>query len=157
MLSVVVSVVMMFAGAAGLYLAGSQVSTVELDFARMILAVFAYLPAAWIFIAVSVLLLGYAPGLIKLVWVYLGFGFATIYFGGILQLPDWVTRLSPFGYVQRMPVESYKPGIGILMVAVFIGLTLIGAIKYRTRNISSSGNQPCILMKYSFQAMLTRL
>lgn len=134
-LSLTISAVTTFSGIAGLYAAGSQVVASPLNFGDMLLAVFAYLPAAWVFISVAVLLLGFVPGLIKIVWAYLGFGFATIYFGGILQLPDWVVKLSPFGYVQKLPLENYSLLSGLVLIIAFIILTFAGACSYRVRNI----------------------
>ncbi len=135
-LAMSVSMVMTLSGVLGLYIAGAQVTTVPLVLSNMILAVMAYLPAAWIFIGVSILILGVAPGLIKMVWVYLGFGFASIYFGGILKLPDWVVKLSPFGHVQRLPVEEYNITSGIGMVVLFGVLVAIGSLMYRSRDLN---------------------
>lgn len=135
LLAIITSVIMTLAGILGLYGAGSQVSNTPLDLINMILAVFVYLPATWVFISVSVLLIGFKPSFLKIVWVYLGFGFASIYFGGILQLPSWVIKLSPLGYVQKYPAEEYSLISGVGLITVTLILLLVGSTKFNNRNL----------------------
>ncbi|MTI49125.1 MAG: ABC transporter permease [Firmicutes bacterium] len=134
-LATITSLIMSFAGTFGLYSAGASVATTHLKFSTMMKASLAYLPAIWVFMSITVLLLGMFPKAIKVIWVYLGLTFATIYFGGLLQLPEWVSNLTPFGHVQKIPMEDYNIISGIVLFAISISLILIGNIKYRTRNL----------------------
>jgi ABC-2 type transport system permease protein len=100
-----------------------------------LMASFAYLPAIWVFVALSVLLLGFIPNALKLIWLYLGFAFISVYLGGILGLPEWAVKLTPFGYVQKIPVESYNVVSSIILVIISLVLIYVGNAKYRLRDL----------------------
>jgi ABC-2 type transport system permease protein len=134
-LSVIVSMIMSFSGTLGLYMAGAQVVESPLVFGDMLMASFAYLPAIWVFVALSVLLLGFIPNALKLIWLYLGFAFISVYLGGILGLPEWAVKLTPFGYVQKIPVESYNVVSSIILVIISLVLIYVGNAKYRLRDL----------------------
>ncbi|MCK8059133.1 MULTISPECIES: ABC transporter permease [unclassified Fusibacter] len=134
-LAVVVSLIMSFFGTYGLYSVGSSVSTSPLSFSTMMRGSLAYLPAVWIFIGLSVLLLGTLPRVIKLTWVYLGFSFGAVYFEGIFQVPGWMVKLSPFAHVPKIPVEDYSLASSALLMILAILLITLGAVTYRTRDL----------------------
>ena len=54
----------------------------------------------------AVILIGWAPRFTGMVWLYLGYSFL-LYTGGMLKLPDWMAKLSPFGHTP-VPVEEVK-------------------------------------------------
>jgi ABC-2 type transport system permease protein len=58
-------------------------------------------------------------------------------FAPLLQLPEWVTRLSPFGWVPAAPAESPDPvrlGLLTLLAAALFGLALAG---FRRRDLTA--------------------
>ncbi|MBI9011723.1 MAG: ABC transporter permease [Clostridiales bacterium] len=134
-LAIIVSLVMPLAGTYGLYSAGAKVSTTPLVWEMMMKATIVYLPAIWVFISITVLFLGMFPNAIKIVWIYLAFAFASIYFGGILKLPKWIVKLSPFGHVQKIPIEEYKITSSIILLLITVILLYFGNRKYNTRDL----------------------
>jgi ABC-2 type transport system permease protein len=89
---------------------------------------FSYLPAAVLLVGLAVLLYGVAPRLAVLVWAVFAFALLQSYLGEILDLPGWVSGLSPFWHLPLIPSESFEvlpalvlTGLGILGVAVGIG------------------------------------
>ena len=50
-------------------------------------------------------------------------------FGPLLKVPEWVTRLSPFGWVPAVPAESFDPvpvAVLTLLAAALFALALAG-------------------------------
>lgn len=94
-----------------------------------------YTALIWILIGLTALLVGYAPKLVSLIWVYLGFIFFSTYFGPLLQLPEWMTKLTPWGHVPDIPLEPISSGTVILAVVLAAALLGAGLYGYRRRDI----------------------
>lgn len=134
LLSVIVSIIMNISATMGLWSAGVTVSD-KLDLKSMLGASIAFLPATWVMVACTLFLLGVLPRFIKLVWVYLIYTFVVLYFGGILKVEDWMKKLTPFGHVEKIPIEEYEVINTLILIAVSIILILIGSYAFRKRDI----------------------
>ncbi|WP_240315640.1 hypothetical protein [Sporosarcina sp. PTS2304] len=95
-----------------------------------------HFPAVVVMIAISTCVIGLAQKMVGFVWLYLFYGFLTLYLGGLFQFPQWMEKLSPFGYVSKLPIEEmdWLAAVGLLVVA--FGLFIFGMIKYKSRDIS---------------------
>lgn len=80
-------------------------------------------------------LVGLAPWLIGLTWGYLAASFLVVYMGGILDLPRWAERLTPYGLVQRVPTEEFSIVPWLALVVAGVGLAIAGAEAFRRRDI----------------------
>lgn len=130
-LSVIQSITMVFLLSAGLFAtAGGQ-----LAFSALLKTGLSYLPAIWVMAGLAVLLVGLFPRLCGLVWVVFGYTFMVMYFGRIMDLPEWAARITPFGSIPQMPVEAFMlaPLINLTLIAVV--LTLLGLWRYKARDI----------------------
>jgi len=96
----------------------------------------AYLPAIWAITGLAVLLVGVIPKLSPLVWVIFAYTFIVMYFGKIMDVPQWATRITPFGNIPQMPVESFAPLPAIVLTLVAIALGTAGILRFRQRDIS---------------------
>ena len=134
-LAIVCSVWFTFIGTLGLWIAGDAVTESSLNFVSLLSSSFAYLPAITLFIGISTLLTAYLPKWTKVVWIYLTFAFITIYFGGILQLPQWVSKLTPLGFVPQMPVEEFNLVQTLLMTIIAFILIGLGVVRYQKRDM----------------------
>ncbi|MFZ8763375.1 ABC transporter permease [Enterococcus diestrammenae] len=94
-----------------------------------------YLPVILFFMGLAGLVLGFAPGLGKLIYAYLGYSFAISYFGGILDLPTWVNKTSALNWPARMPMEDFDWVPFALTLAVSLVMIIMGAIGYRNRDL----------------------
>ncbi len=134
-ISLVIAVVMQLLGILGVWLGASSVLENPFPLSETIWAGLAYVPPMWIMVGLGAFLTAFAPKWTRLVWLYLGYILFTDYFGGLLQLPEWMGKLTPWGHIPEVPLETIGFGtvLGSLLVAVvLIGLGFYG---YRHRDI----------------------
>lgn len=95
----------------------------------------AYLPGPLVLAAVAVVLVGWAPRAAGAAWAALALVFVVGWLGGLLELPRWVTDLSPFTHLPAVPAEDLR----VLPPLVLGGLTLaavaVGLAGFRRRDI----------------------
>lgn len=135
-LSISTSFLMLSLSAIGLWAAGSVVMKDGIEFGALYGAAVVYLPAMWVMIAIGVLLIGVAPKLTGLTWLYLLYSFVVVYLGGLLQFPEWMGNLSPFGHVPQLPVEDMNLMKVIVLAMIAIVVTILGFIAYNKRDIN---------------------
>lgn len=125
--------------AAAVCLAVSGQPTVEVPIVgTTLLAAATTFPAIWAFVGITALLIGWAPRATPLIWVLIAYAAIVNYLGPILQLPEWTSRLTPFGWLPGYPAEeiSVLPLIGLTLVAAaLIGVGLVG---FRRRDLDTS-------------------
>lgn len=93
------------------------------------------LPSVLFFTALAALALGWAPKLGKVVYAYLGYSFALNYFGGILDLPDWISKTAIHSLIPLMPMEDFDAPIFITITVISIILMIIGYLGYSRRDL----------------------
>jgi ABC-2 type transport system permease protein len=98
-------------------------------------AALVYLPAVYLMAALAMALLGALPKLTPLIWVLFAYSFVTVYFGKLINLPDWMAKLSPFGSIPQLPVQELEILPLALMIALSAVLCALGLWRYRERNI----------------------
>lgn len=96
---------------------------------------FAHLPAIWIMVGLAVFLIGFIPKLTGLTWLYLGYSFYVIYLGEMLQVPEWMTKITPFGHVPQIPIEDLNIENILVLTLIAIALIIAGFIGYNRRDI----------------------
>lgn len=107
---------------------GLQVGDVPREVGSLLGAAVATLPAVWVCVGVALAFVGFAPRWTGFAWGVLVAFFAIGEFGELLELPDWLTALSPFAHLSRLPGGELEvlPLISLLLVAgalVAVGLT----------------------------------
>jgi ABC-2 type transport system permease protein len=127
---------MVFLAVLGLWSASVSVMEEPISFMVMFNAAMVYLPAIWIMIGFSVLLIGYKPQFTGLSWLYLGYSFLVVYLGGLLQFPEWLGKLSPFGHIPQLPVEEMNIVILFVLSSIAVVFIIIGFIGYKNRDLS---------------------
>jgi len=96
---------------------------------------FVYLPAIWVMAGLAVLLTGFFPDLTGLIWPYLGFSFFVVYLGDLIELPDWMAKLTPFGHIPQVPIEEISFPVLAILALLAVGLIITGFIGYNKRDI----------------------
>lgn len=121
----------------GLWSVGNASLANGLNFGMLYGAAVAYYPAMLVMIGTSTLLVSCFPKLTNLNWLYLFYSFVVLYMGGLLQVPDWTKRVTPYGYVPRSPIDdvTFLP----LFVLGVIAIVLIVAafVGFRKRDIEA--------------------
>ncbi len=138
LLAIITSVVSL--GLAGIGLGGMGISTIDepMPITLFLKSAMVYLPALWVMIGLAVLLIGWAPRLTSLIWLYVAFSFIVNYFGELFEFPLWLQQLTPYGYVARVPVEAINYVDVTLLIATAALLMFIGFIGFNRRDISQS-------------------
>lgn len=98
----------------------------------------AFLPSLWLTGAMAVLLFGLVPRAAALAWAVPVYAFIVGYLGQILQFPDWLTNLSPFGVVPRLPVEEFDATPLIVLTVLAAVLVAAGLRAFRARSVNVS-------------------
>lgn len=127
--------IVFFAGVLGLYFAGNSVLEKPIEFSQYWEMYLAYLPAIGIFIGLALVFTVYLPKLYMLNWLYLVFGFGSIYFGGLLKLDGNIQKLTPFGWLQDIPVKSLDPAAITTLCVIAFSLIFVSIIGYRRKDL----------------------
>ena len=132
----IVSILIQFMTAAGLYLVTDAVTDVNpFTFSGLIESFFSYLPALWVMIGVAVLLVGLLPKATGAIWGFFGFVAFVTFIGGVIDLPDWVNTLSPMHHIPKMPLEPFMWSPLVALTAIALMLTVAGFAFYNQRDI----------------------
>ena len=135
LISFVGGFVMLSLALVGLWSAGTVAMDSPIAFSSLFKAAMIYLPAMWIMIGIAVLLIGFVPQAASLTWLYLGYSFIVVYLGGLLQFPEWLGKLSPFGNIPKVPIEAIDFTKITVITAIALVLTVIGFMGYNKRDI----------------------
>jgi ABC-2 type transport system permease protein len=132
------SVVIALLNAVGMWSAAAATMDKAVDAKFFFGAALVNVPAFICFAGVTALLVGLAPRLRMLTWLLLGWTFLAVYLGGILNLPDWMLKTTPFGFVPNYPVGDVEPLPLIGLTAAGIALFAIGMVCYGRRDIKEN-------------------
>lgn len=135
-ISIVTSFIMLSLTAIGLWSAAVSVMDEPIAFSNIYKAAIVYLPAIWIMVSLAALLVGFLPRFANFVWLYLLFSFTVVYLGGLLQFPDWLQNLSPYGHVPELPVEEPNILAMFVLFVIACGIAVVGFIGYTKRDIN---------------------
>ena len=137
-LAVLTATIHLFLTSLGLYLASSSVMEDPMSFGKILGASMIHLPAVLLMLSIVFLIIGFIPKFATFFWGYYGYAFFTMYLGSLLDLPEWMDKLSPLGYIPQYPVEDVKVFPLILLSLLSIGLFGLGYIGYKNRDIEAN-------------------
>ncbi|MCL2572266.1 MAG: ABC transporter permease [Defluviitaleaceae bacterium] len=129
------SVIMPFVTALGLWVVSSFTMGTPLGFGTMLWAIIVYVPALWVMLGLCVFIVGFAPKLVMLCWMYFGYAFIVGFFGDLLSLPGWAMRISPIGFVPMIPLDDVNVITMAGMIGVAAILTVGGIFFYKRRDL----------------------
>ncbi|WP_407272108.1 ABC transporter permease [Radiobacillus sp. PE A8.2] len=135
-IAIVNGFVMVSLTAIGLWSAGTAVVEGGMEFGSIYGAAMIYLPAVLVLIGIAVCLIGFLPRLTSIIWMYLLYSFIVLYLGGLFQFPDWIGKLTPFGYVPQIPIEQFDVLPVIVLIVLAVVLMVLGLIGYNRRDIA---------------------
>ncbi|WP_432361554.1 ABC transporter permease [Sporosarcina sp. UB5] len=136
-LAVLNGFVMISVSALGLWSAATAVMEDGLDFGFVYKAALVYYPAMLVMIGVAAFLIGFLPRMTHFIWVYVIYSFFVLYIGNLIDFPDWVGQLSPFGHVPQVPIEDATFMPLFLLSSIAVGLLIVGFIGFRNRDIEN--------------------
>ncbi|MGG0718168.1 ABC transporter permease [Robertmurraya massiliosenegalensis] len=135
-LAIVNGFVMISLSTIGLWSAGTAVMEEGFDFGMVYGAGLVYYPAMLVMIGITAFLIGFLPKLTSLIWIYFIYSFFVLYLGNLMQFPNWVGKLSPFGHVPHVPIEdaTFMPMFVLSVIAVV--LIIFSLVGFRKRDIT---------------------
>lgn len=104
---------------------------------ELLVAALARVPAAWVLTGVVLLVFGWLPRWIPVVWAVFVAALVLGEFGPLWDLPQWLMDVSPFVHSPRLPaIDSSSAGLLPLTVvaAVFV---VIGLLGWRRRDLQA--------------------
>jgi ABC-2 type transport system permease protein len=131
------SVLLALGGGLGAGLAAAAVTGDAGQVGRLVGATLAPVPGVLVVAGVAAILVGLVPQRSVLAWTAVAWVVLVGLFGPLLKVPEWVTRLSPFGWVPAVPAESFDPvplGALTLLAAALFALALAG---FRRRDLTA--------------------
>lgn len=135
LLALITAFAMLSFSAVGLWFAGT--SSMEQPFTLQVVwqSAIVHFPAIAVMIGISTCLIDIAKKAIGLVWLHLFYGFLTLYLGGLFQFPEWMDKLSPFGFVSKLPIEDMNWLYASGLIGVAVMLIVVGINRYGNRDI----------------------
>lgn len=134
-LAALTSIAVLFAGVYGLYTGGNAVMDHHLAMSIFMRGFYGYLAPLLIMLGISAFLIGWLPKLVVINYGYLVLSFFIQYFGKLLKLPDWTEKLTPFGFINHVPVKNFDPATFWWQILIAILLVIVGYIGYRRRDL----------------------
>ncbi|WP_217586136.1 ABC transporter permease [Lentibacillus saliphilus] len=128
--------IMVSLSAIGLWTAAQVTMDDPLSFGLIFGGSMSYYMATIVMIAFSACIIGVIPRLLSLVWFYVFYSFLAIYLGGLLDIPDWLQNVSPYGHVPQIPIEDMTALPLIVLALVAVGLFIVGLTGYQKRDIA---------------------
>ncbi|WP_436699726.1 ABC transporter permease [Nocardioides sp. BYT-33-1] len=102
---------------------------------NLLLAALAWAPAAWVVGALAVLSLALGLRWSLLVWVWPAAFLTLGLVGDLLELPGWLTGLSPYSHVPSLPADAWSWGSAGSLSAVAAVLLTVAWWRFRERDI----------------------
>ena len=136
-LAVLNSFVMISVSAIGLWFAATAAMEEGLSFGLVYKAALVFYPAMLVMVGIVAFLIGLFPRLTPLIWVYVLYSFFVLYIGNLIQFPDWVGQLSPYGHVPQVPIEEATFMPLFLLCSIAVVLLVAGFVGFRKRDIEN--------------------
>ena len=132
-----VGLVMQILSALGFYLVAMSVMDDPLDPWLVVKVAANLFPALLAFGGLGLFLVGWAKRFTWIGWGYLAATFLVDYMGSMMDLPRWAGRFTPFGLLQRWPMETFSwwGWIGLMVGSVL--LAVVGAMGFRRRDVTA--------------------
>lgn len=100
-------------------------------------AALAYAPALWVTAGVAVAIFGWFPRASAAAWIVPVYAFLVGYLGQLLQFPDWVKSLSPFGQVPQLPAAEMNWSPLVVLTLIAAALVWLGLAGFRRRDLET--------------------
>ena len=106
--------------------------------AEVTLGTLAFLPAVMVVAGIAALLFGFRPAASALAWIVVAYAVFFGMFGVLLNLPEWVTDLSPFAHTTALPIAELPLTPLVVLAALAAVLAVAGGTAFRRRDIESA-------------------
>jgi len=129
------SVIVLAAGGLGTGLAYGIVSGDPPQVPRLLGAALVQLPAVWLLVGLATALFGLLPRGVAVAWAALAVCLVVGVFGELLDLPGWLSRVSPFEHIPQPPAAAVSVVSLVVITAAAAGLVSAGLGAFRRRDV----------------------
>ena len=102
---------------------------------RMTWQVLSLTPAVLVLSGFARLLHGALPRAVLAAWLALLLACVVLFFGELLQLPQWFQDLSPYEHLALVPLEPFRWGPFVALTLVAAALSVAGQITFQRRDV----------------------
>jgi ABC-2 type transport system permease protein len=95
----------------------------------------ATLPATWLTIGVTTLLLGLRNRWAALGWGVLAVAVLLAEFGPMMRLPQWLIDVSPYAHLSQLPGGTFATGSAVIMTGLALLAIAAGTTSFRLRDL----------------------
>jgi ABC-2 type transport system permease protein len=95
-----------------------------------------YAPALAVYLGLTAVLFAWFPRAVGLAWALLAYTFLIGMFGGMLDLPEWAHRVSPFAWVPTPFVEGAQTADMLGLWGIAAGLLVAAIVGFRRRDLA---------------------
>ncbi|WP_223877175.1 ABC transporter permease [Lactiplantibacillus pingfangensis] len=134
--ALVEAVVVFMAGLVGMYVTGLTVMTDPIKWSTYWQVFLAYVPAMLVMVAAASLLAGWLPKWRYLAWVWVLYGFFSLYLGSLIKLPVWAKKFTPLGFVNKVPIKAIDWSTSWWLLAITVLILVLASIGYRRRDLA---------------------
>lgn len=93
------------------------------------------LPGLLLVVGIAMLVIGWRPNLMPVVWTLLGWSLFTMWFAALFDLPQWLLKLQPWGRLAFVPRDPMAWTPFVIETLVALALLWAGLAGYRRRGI----------------------
>ncbi|WP_125762814.1 ABC transporter permease [Companilactobacillus hulinensis] len=137
-LGMTTSIAALFAAIMGLQLGGMSVMKHPVASSVFLNSFYAYISPTVLMLAIAACIIGWIPRLSVFGYLYAGFALFIGYFGKLIDLPKWMAKLTPFGFITKVPVHKMDISTMWWQLGLAVILILIGYIGYHIRDLKSA-------------------
>ncbi|WP_127849192.1 ABC transporter permease [Lacticaseibacillus hulanensis] len=135
-ISLITGTIGLLLGIIGMAVAGNSTMSHPIDLPRYLRAFVGYWPALIVAVGITLMLVAFLPRLQQLAWIIPIYGMFSLYLGPLIDLPDWTKNISPYGWVNNVPVKAIDWGTAGWMTALGAALIVIAYLGYRHRDLT---------------------
>jgi len=107
----------------------------SIDFFTLFKSAIIYLPAILFIISIAIFLIGFFPKMIVFPWFYSIYSLLIIYLGDMLQLPEWMSKISPFSYIPQLLIKENISATLFILIVLVLAISALGFVGYNKRDI----------------------
>ncbi|MDY5060983.1 ABC transporter permease [Staphylococcus simulans] len=130
------SFLMISLAALGMYIGAVSSMDKAIAFHKIITAGLVFVPAILVFAGLAVCIVGWFKKGSLLVYLYLAYSFLVVYLGQLLNIKQWLKKVTPFGHVPRLPIADMDWSATIIMLVIALILFISGIVGFKYKDIS---------------------
>lgn len=128
----------LFLGIIGMGAAGNTTMKHPIALTRFLRGFVGYWPALLVIVGITLIIVAYLPRIQQFVWILPIYGLFSLYLGPMMDLPKWMTKITPYGWINNVPTAHINWGTFSWMTALGLALIVLAYVGYRRRDLTTN-------------------